>query len=221
MQQPTIILDDAAHGRVRAYGTPLGIISADTPSEVPAALGALETVREMGLHAAGYFSYELGYVLEPKLLARLPLRRDVPLLWFGVFDAPEKIEAGHLDKAFEMWCQGRAYAGALRYEWTEPEYRKRFDRVRELIEAGDLYEANLTFRAAFSFVGDPLALYRVLRDCSAAPYGAYVYDGQRHILSLSPELFFDISQGVITTRPMKGTAARKRNRDEDAKARNA
>lgn len=221
MHQPTIILDDAAHGRVRAYGCPLGIISADTPKEVPAALGALETVREMGLHAAGYFSYELGYCLEPKLTARLPLRRDVPLLWFGVFDAPEKIEANHLDAAFEEWSQGRAYAGALRYEWSEAKYRERFEKVRELIEAGDLYEANLTFRAAFPFVGDPMALFRILRDRSAAPYGAYVDDGKRHILSLSPELFFAATQGVITTRPMKGTAARKRDRHEDDKAREA
>jgi para-aminobenzoate synthetase / 4-amino-4-deoxychorismate lyase len=221
MQQPAIILDDAAHGRIRAYGCPLGVISADTPKDVPAALGALETVREMGLHAAGYFSYELGYCLEPKLEPRLPIRRDVPLLWFGVFDAPEKIEVNHLDAAFEHWCQGRAYAGALRYEWSESEYRKRFERVRALIEAGDLYEANLTFRAAFPFVGDPMALFRILRDRSAAPYGAYVYDGQRHILSLSPELFFHLSQGVITTRPMKGTAARKRDRHEDLEAREA
>lgn len=221
MQQPAIILDDAAHGRVRAYGCPLGVISADTPDEVPAALGALETVREMGLYAAGYFSYEMGYCLEPKLLPLLPVRRAAPLLWFGVFDAPEKIDANHLDAAFDGWTQGRAYAGSLKYEWSERDYRKRFAKVRALIEAGDLYEANLTFRATFPFVGDPLALFRILRDRSAAPYGAYVYDGKRHILSLSPELFFDISQGVITTRPMKGTAARRRNRAEDLAAREA
>lgn len=221
MQLPTILLDDAAHGRVRAYGSPLGVIRADTPQEVPAALGALETVREMGLHAAGYFSYELGYCLEPRLRALLPAVREVPLVWFGVFDAPEKIDVAHLDTAFDAWCHGRAYAGALRYEWTQNAYRRRFDRVRALIEEGDLYEANLTFRADFSFVGDAMALFRSLRERAAAPYGAYVFDGKRHILSLSPELFFDISQGVITTRPMKGTAARSRSRAEDERNRDA
>jgi len=124
-----------------------------------------------------------------------------------ILEPPEKIEG--LDAAFERWCEGRSYAGPLSHEWNEAAYRVRFDRVRDLIAAGDFYQANLTFRARFSFVGDALALYRDLRVHSAARYGAYVDDGERQILSLSPELFFDLAaDGAITARPMKGTAAR-------------
>ncbi len=46
---------------------PLEIIRADHPGEVDAALEALSAGIGRGLHAAGFFSYELGYVLEPKL----------------------------------------------------------------------------------------------------------------------------------------------------------
>lgn len=221
MSEPLILLDDAAHGRVRIYEKPRGIICATTPEEVPAALGALQSVREMGLHTAGYFAYELGYVLEPKLAPRMPEKRDTPLIWFGVFDAPQKIDTRAIETFFEARCTGRAYAGPLKLRWSEEEYRSRFDRVRALIDAGDIYEANLTLMGDFTFVGDPLALYRSLRTHSAAPHGAYIDDGTRHILSLSPEMFLESNQDMITSRPMKGTAPRMQNAREDEMMRGA
>src|SRR6202012_5015472 len=78
----------------------------------------------------------------------------------------------------------------------------------EAIAAGDIYQANLSFRAGFAFAGDALALYEHLRTASAAPHCAFVDDGRRKIVSLSPELFFEIGQGVIRARPMKGTLRR-------------
>jgi para-aminobenzoate synthetase/4-amino-4-deoxychorismate lyase len=73
-------------------------------------------------------------------------------------------------------------------------------------------------RSHFAAVGDPMALYLKLRAQSAAAHGAFIDDGERHILSLSPELFFSISRdGEITAKPMKGTAPR----DADAAKDNA
>jgi para-aminobenzoate synthetase/4-amino-4-deoxychorismate lyase len=204
-----MILDDAPAGRLWAFGKPLRVIQADDPRSVPSAVAALSQARRDGYFVAGYFSYELGYLLESKLRGRLPVRRAMPLLWFGVFDPPEVYESEEAEFVLGSWSQGRAYAGPLRHEWDEGAYRERFDRVRSLIAAGDFYQANLTFRSRFAFAGDPLTLYRELRVGSAARYGAFVDDGARHILSLSPELFFDLAaDGTIRAKPMKGTAAR-------------
>jgi para-aminobenzoate synthetase/4-amino-4-deoxychorismate lyase len=209
--RPTLILEDA--GRLLAFARPLSVIRADAPHEVPAALAAIEAAR--GRYVAGYFAYELGYALEKRLKPLMPRRRALPLLWFGVFDSPEPIAD---DAVFARWCDGRAYAGPLTLEWDQAAYRRRFERVKELIAAGDLYQANLSFRAGFRFLGDPLALYAALR--GHARYGAYVDDGVRQILSLSPELFFEISpDSRIVARPMKGTAARGADAAADARAR--
>jgi para-aminobenzoate synthetase / 4-amino-4-deoxychorismate lyase len=205
---PRLLLDDAPEARLYAYGKPGAVICANEPQRVSAALADVENARSAGHFVAGYFSYELGYALEPVLAAQMP-PRQVPLLWFGVFDAPEVIEGAEVNAAFDSWRRDRAYAGPLRHEWTADAYRRRFDRVRDLIAAGDFYQANLTFQSRFAFVGDAMTLYRRLRAQSAARYGAYVDDGSRQILSLSPELFFDLaSDGTVTTRPMKGTAPR-------------
>lgn len=219
---PVVLLDDPSpsRDRLKYFAAPLGVIVAKTPGEVPAAFAALEAAKAEGRHLAGYFSYELGLVLEPRLAPLLPHVRPVPLLWFGVFDAPEVLEGEAAAAVLASRIAGRAYAGPLRHEWNEPAYRIRFARVQDWIAAGDIYQANLSFRARFAFQGDPLALYRDLRTQAGAAHGAYIGDGVRHILSLSPELFFDLSPaGRLTARPMKGTAARGPDAPSDEMAR--
>ena len=178
------------------FSAPRRTIRADRPEDVPAALAALAAARAEGLWLAGWFAYELGDVLE----ARLAPRAGGPLLVFGVFDGPATdAPASAL----------RAYAGPLRPEWDGAAYAKAFGRVKDYLAAGDIYQANLSFRADFAFAGDPRALYAQLLEASAAPYAAYVEAADRQILSLSPELFFDLTAaGSLTARPMKGTVGR-------------
>lgn len=219
---PFVLLDDASpsRDRLKYFAAPLEVIVAKTPGEVAAAFAALEAARAEGRHLAGYFSYELGLVLEPRLAPLLPPVRPVPLLWFGIFEAPEVFEGEAAEAALANRITGRAYAGPLMHEWDEGAYRARFARVRDWIAAGDIYQANLSFRARFAFRGDPLALYRDLRARAGAAHCAFIDDGTRHILSLSPELFFDLSRaGCLTARPMKGTAARGSDASTDEMAR--
>jgi para-aminobenzoate synthetase/4-amino-4-deoxychorismate lyase len=207
---PFVLLDDARPGveRMRLFLEPERIIEVFEPADVRAALGEIGRAVEAGFYAAGYFSYELGYFLEPKLAPIAPQNRAVPLLWFGLFREPGTL----LGKEPEKWLaeneQGRAYAGPLRFSEDRESYRTKFATVQEYIRAGDVYQINLTFPAMFSFLGDPLALYARMRPRSSAGHGAYIFDGTRDILSFSPELFFSIEKGTVTAQPMKGTAPR-------------
>jgi para-aminobenzoate synthetase/4-amino-4-deoxychorismate lyase len=204
-----VILDD---GPRRVFSAPVGLIRAETGAQVPSALAAVEAALDQGHHVAGWLGYELGYALEPRL-AGPPM--SAPLLQLGVFGAP----GGEAPPV-----AGRAYAGPLQPEWDEAAYASRFTQVKDYIGAGDIYQANLSFRARFPFLGEPRALYERLRAQSGAAHCAYVdffdeKNGGRHILSLSPELFFDLTgNGRITVRPMKGTSAR---RNDDAAERSA
>jgi len=191
-----LVIWDGAGGR-RVFRRPLDIIRADSPADVPAALRAVEAALGQGSHVAGWLGYELGYALEPRLRRLAPAG---PLLRLGVFQAPENHVPGPV---------GRAYAGPLALEWDEAAYTRHFAEVKAYIAAGDIYQANLSFRAHFRFLGDPLALYEHLRVESEAAHCAFADDGERQVLSLSPELFFDLAaDGPVTVRPMKGTLAR-------------
>jgi anthranilate/para-aminobenzoate synthase component I len=82
------------------------------------------------------------------------------------------------------------------------------ERTRELILAGDIFQANITrgFRAGIA--GSPRALaLHALADASPR-HGAFLeLDAHTALLSLSPELFLSIDGASrrIATRPMKGT----------------
>ena len=181
----------------QAFAAPRQVIRADRGDEVPVALAAAEAALAQGRYVAGWLSYELGYVLEPRLTGLEP--GSAPLLRLGIFDGPGDVPA----------VAGRAYAGPLTPEWNATEYGTRFKAVKHYIAAGDIYQANLSFRARFPFLGEPRALYEQLLAASGAGHCGYVDDGERQILSLSPELFFDLSRdGLLTVRPMKGTAPR-------------
>jgi para-aminobenzoate synthetase/4-amino-4-deoxychorismate lyase len=196
-----VILDDAIAVRRRVYAGALAVIAADTPREVPAALAAVEAALAGGRHVAGWLGYELGTALESRFGGQAP----GPLLRLGVFEGPGQAPA----------AQRRAYAGPLRLEWDAAAYGQRFAAVKDYIAAGDIYQANLSFRARFAFAGAPRALYEQLLAQSGAAHCGFIDDGERQLLSLSPELFFDLAaDGTLTVRPMKGTRAR--GTDDDA-----
>ena len=220
LSPPFVILEDArpACESATLFQSPSAVLRARDAAEVEVAFEAAERALREGKHVAGWFTYELGYLLERKLNPLLWPRREGPLLWLGVFDRCEYLDR---DKASVLFASARrAHAGPLRFEWDKADYDRRFRRLHDLIAAGDLYQANLTFRAEFSFAGDARALYRALRRYSAAGYCAFIDDGERQILSFSPELFFDMTPGgAVRAKPMKGTAARGENPAGDARAR--
>ena len=206
---PVILLDDAGRGDGGALllSAPQRIVVARTPAEVEPALAQIEAALGNGLYAAGFFAYELGYLLEPRLAPLLPATRDVPLLWMGLFRAPQRLDA----PAVRRWlpsADAAAPACDPRPSMDRQAYRAAFARARTLIAAGDAYQVNLTFKLDFRYDGEPRALYAALRRRQRVGHGALIATPDFHVLSLSPELFLRAGDGRIEVRPMKGTAAR-------------
>lgn len=221
--EETFVLLDNSSGRGRPsllFTDPVEIVSADSPSEVPAALDRLQGGLARGLHAAGYFSYELGYVLEPKLSPLLPEGRNVPLVWFGLYKGPREMSESDV----ERWLTTHTRSGSYHFTdvshaWDRDSYVARFREVQEKIRAGDIYQLNLTFKARFRLTGSPLTFYRDLRQRQRVAYGGIVDTGGMTILSASPELFIEQHGRTIETRPMKGTSPRGATPEADAEAR--
>jgi para-aminobenzoate synthetase / 4-amino-4-deoxychorismate lyase len=216
---PFVFLDDArvtGAAVARLYVDPVEIVATRRMNDVPTALEALRTATLGGLHAAGYLAYEAGHAFEPKLA---PLVADVtgaPLLWFGLFRGFEEIAAD--DVAAILPDPAGAWAGVPTPDINRVDYDAAMAQVQALIEAGDIYQANLTFGATVKTAGHPLALYAGLRRRARAGYGGVIHTGHDWILSLSPELFFACDGTKVWTRPMKGTAVRRADPDADRAA---
>ncbi len=199
----------------------VGIVVAHDLEQVPKAIEELQSAINAGLYAAGFFSYELGYAFEPGLRKLMPESRRVPLIWFALFSRVEPLAGRQLDGFFNSWLKqhqrDEAGLGRTQIERQEAGYLQDFAKVKALIAAGDIYQVNLAFKMDFEYEGSPLALYHKLRQRQPVSYGAYLEGPDFSVLSLSPELFFEISKRQILTRPMKGTARRGRTRDEDGR----
>src|SRR5262245_32047924 len=87
---PFALFRDDLAARDTLFHAPLSTVVANDPGEFLPALAALEDARRAGKWLAGYFSYEAGYLSEPKLRPLLPAGRRTPLIAFGVFDAPSE-----------------------------------------------------------------------------------------------------------------------------------
>ncbi|MBM7404945.1 MULTISPECIES: aminodeoxychorismate synthase component I [Sphingomonas] len=211
---PFVLLDDARPGgTARLYRNPRAVVQADTPADVAPLLQALDGAQEEGRAVAGFLSYEAGRVIEG--MAAAPAGA-LPLGWFGIFDAHEQLDADAL--AALLPDPAGAWIGTPEPELDYAGYAEAFDRVRGWIEAGDIYQANLTFRATAPVLGDPRALYAAIRPRAAAGHGALVWTGADWLLSFSPELFFRIEGTTVSARPMKGTARRDPDPVRDAAA---
>ena len=204
VRPPFVLLDDARpDGGARLYVDPVEIVVAHRPEDVAPALDRLRSAAAHGLDAAGWLAYEAGAALEPAAPAR---DTEAPLLWFGLFRGHRRLRAD--DVPGLLPDPKGAWAGRPRPRLDRAAYDEAFTRARAYIEAGDIYQANLTFRAEVPIAGHPAALYALLRARSVAGHGALVATGEDWLLSLSPELFFTLEDGILTARPMKGTAAR-------------
>jgi para-aminobenzoate synthetase component 1 len=190
------------------------MIRADTPDQVDAAFEAMHRAQSDGKWLAGYVSYEFGYLTSPKLERLMPTDRALPLIHFGVFDAPQPSTPSAVDASVAL--------DPLQPQWTADRYAQAFSTVHDYIGAGDIYQVNLTFPIATRSDASPDALYAKLRERQAVPHGALVNFGETALLSRSPELFFSLtSTGALTTRPMKGTAPRGATPAQDDTVRDA
>ncbi|MEO5587833.1 MAG: chorismate-binding protein, partial [Novosphingobium sp.] len=222
MPIPFVFLDDARSegaAAARLYQGASEIVVARRPAEVAGALERIDALRSAGHELAGYIAYEAGLALEPRLAGLAAARSGAqgPLLWFGAFGGYTAIAPGDVPQ----WLADHAETTDAAIGPLEPSvslggYGRAFAALRAAIEAGDIYQANLTIPLVGPWHGDPLALYAALRPAAQAGYGGVIHDGSHWLLSFSPELFVALKNGAATVRPMKGTRRRGRDMAEDA-----
>lgn len=87
-------------------------------------------------------------------------------------------------------------------------YLSAIHRVKTHIAAGDIYQANIAQQFHTDFDGNPLDMYRALRNHHPAPFAAFLQLDDTAIASVSPERFLKCRGGQVETHPIKGTRPR-------------
>ncbi|MDE3105275.1 MAG: aminodeoxychorismate synthase component I [Acidobacteriota bacterium] len=210
-------LPDAENRCSYLFVDPVEIISTYDAAEVPACFARLEVALASGAYAAGYLSYECGYHFVPRA-APGPRQGSDPLLWFGIYRQP-LVLPHQVDQAPLRQAAPTASPIAETHLALSPEeYSQRIAAIQALISAGDTYQVNFTSRLRFACEQPVAELYQQLIARQPVSYAAVLNTAQRTILSFSPELFFRVQSGNITTRPMKGTRACNAAEEEETAA---
>ncbi|MFQ5572470.1 MAG: chorismate-binding protein, partial [Rhodothermales bacterium] len=203
---------DADNRHSYLFTAPVRVLTADTLTDVPPLLEAIDEVVEQGGYVAGYLAYEAGFAFEDR--AGTPAG-DQPLAWFGVYEAPVVLDEQAVCRLLDEEESTSFALTNARLAIDRDDYLEKIEAVKAHIHAGDVYQVNVTDRVVFNFDGSSRALYRALRRQQRVSYGAYVHTGETEILCCSPERFFKRTEDHIAVRPMKGTAHRGLTLEED------
>ena len=209
MIAPFLLFDDARDRGVpcRLYAAPIGEIVAHEIDAIAPALARLREAVANGHHVAGWLSYDAGYALEPKLRPLARRLGTTPLLWFGLFHTYCSLDDA--ERAEFLGDPASAHLGQPRPRIDRAAYLAAAAQVKDHLDAGDFYQANLTFGCDVALTGSPLAAYAQMRARSNAGWGGVIRHPGGWLLSLSPEQFFTLQGGQLEAKPMKGTAPRR------------
>lgn len=231
--RPTALIDfrspdEGAAAMRLAFGVPRERLQAASLAEVMPLLARVDALARAGAWCVGYVHYEAAGAFDPALKTHAPGADAGPLAAFAVYDAP--LEAA---EAHAAWAMSRGDSADVQWRAGLPRepFDAAVDRIHCAIADGQVYQVNLTAPLEGTLEGDPLALFAALRRAQPNAYAAFL-DITRHdageipgevvteksdlVLSVSPELFFDWREGRLLARPMKGTAARGVDAQDDA-----
>ncbi|WAJ69071.1 aminodeoxychorismate synthase component I [Catenovulum adriaticum] len=185
---------------------------------------------------AGWFSYDLARELEP-LANKAKADIELPSMHLGIYDWAiikdnhtenwyaidyqpnlnrvtqliEKLDKEHNTTKFTPFKLNSDWQSNM----TEHSYAEKFDKIKQYLVEGDCYQINLAQRFSALYQGDCWPAYLALRDSNQAPFSAYIQYKNHSIMSISPERFLSLTNGLVETKPIKGTVPRGQSFKQD------
>ena len=195
------LFDDAVSGRAKLYQNHVES-RLFHHNELDSLNDTLQKGWQKGLHSVLFADYEFGLPLMGIASER---GGNLALHWFA--------DCADIDA--ENWLAQHsddlpAGISTPQSSVSEADYLDHIRQIHEAIRRGDTYQINYTTRLNLQAYGNPVSLYRRLRQ--PVPYAvlSHLPDAAGEsawTLCFSPELFLKIgSDGTISTEPMKGTA---------------
>ncbi|MEO8793896.1 MAG: anthranilate synthase component I family protein [Daejeonella sp.] len=210
-------------------------IAADAKSEITSQAGeAFEKLNIFLLKNPGFVPGFLSYDLKNEtedLVSENPDQLDFPDLYFfspaHIILIKEKQVNIKSDNPERIWREINRttvpdlietdFNGHLKSKIDKSDYLNKVDRIKQNIRKGDIYELNFCqeFYAANANL-NPVHTFIKLNRISPTPFATFFKNGDNYIISATPERFLSRRGDKLISQPIKGTAKRFENLEEDS-----
>jgi anthranilate/para-aminobenzoate synthase component I len=185
-----------------------------TPAFLPDGIDADEPLPR----TVGYLGYELGRWIEhvPVAVAdplRLPLAvlstYDAADVWSPARERVERIRfvasqcTPPLDTIAAALAASPATCTATDLRTDNDRYERGFRRIKQAIAAGEIYQANLSWRTTWRTPRTPSLSWQQLCRRQPVPHGFYFDCSAFQVLGNSPECFLEVRGRAVRTSPIK------------------
>ncbi len=111
----------------------------------------------------------------------------------GVQDSPEASKTNPVTPFFQM---------------SQDDYIVAVQQAKKYIQAGDIFQANLSLRFEARTPCDSWSIYQALQQINPSPFASYWQTPWGAMISCSPERLIQLSGRQVQTRPIAGTRSR-------------
>lgn len=98
---------------------------------------------------------------------------------------------------------------------TKEQYMDNVKKAKEYIVNGDIFQIVLSQRFEVDNPPDSFDVYRMLRSSNPSPYLYYFNNPDYQIAGASPEMLVNVTDRIVTTKPIAGTINRGKTDEED------
>lgn len=161
-----------------------------------------------------HLPFPVAFWYEPENFAILDHQRQI--LWLA---ATHSQQLNCLEKQLAAFSPQRIEHSfeATNYHFltSQVEYESMVQKAQAHIQAGDIFQANLSTRFSVTANVDPWQLYQQLQAINPSPFASYWHTPWGSVVSCSPERLVRLNGQQAETRPIAGTRARGSTPEED------
>lgn len=169
-------------------------------------------------YAVSSLTYELGYFIEPRFenhgLIDSKVINSAENSTFSFFSSV--IQYAKIDFNFHSERNVSTQINQITYGVNSEEFSDAIKKIKQQIQEGNTYQINYTFPVSFIVGGQLEDFISELVFNQSAEFIALIKNGDKYILSISPELFLQWDEIGIKAKPMKGTRSRGLTIESDA-----
>ncbi|QSJ18503.1 anthranilate synthase component I [Nostoc sp. UHCC 0702] len=157
--------------------------------------------------------FPIAYWYEPESFAVLDHQQQI--LWLATTNAAQldamecQLKQGDRDRKIQYFPpadQTQPVTPIL--QMSQEEYIKAVQQAKKYIQAGDIFQANLSLRFEAHTSVDSWSIYQALQQINPSPFASYWRTPWGAIISCSPERLIELSGRKVQTRPIAGTRSR-------------